>query len=71
MSGVAGTHGPYRGCYRIFQSDTARRIRFIKRAQELGFSLVEIKDLLFLRTDGNTTQAEFEREPRQSSLMLR
>ena len=47
--------------YRIFQSDTARRIRFIKRAQELGFSLAEIKDLLFLRTDGNTTQAEIRK----------
>jgi len=35
--------------YRIFQSETARRIRFIKRAQELGF---------FLRADGHTTQAE-------------
>jgi MerR family mercuric resistance operon transcriptional regulator len=44
--------------YRIFQSETARRIRFIKRAQELGFSLTEIKELLFLRADGHTTQAE-------------
>ena len=43
--------------YRIFQSGTARRIRFIKRAQELGFSLTEIKELLSLRADGHTTQA--------------
>lgn len=47
--------------YRIFQSDTARRIRFIKRAQELGFSLTEIKDLLSLRADGNTAQAEIRK----------
>ena len=47
--------------YRIFQSDTARRIRFIRRAQELGFSLTEIKDLLFLRADANTTQAEIRK----------
>lgn len=47
--------------YRIFQSDTARRIRFIKRAQELGFSLTEIKELLFLRADGHATQAEIRK----------
>lgn len=35
--------------YRAFQSDAVRRIRFIKRAQELGFSLREIKELLSLR----------------------
>jgi len=35
--------------YRAFEPDTVRRIRFIKRAQELGFSLKEIKDLLSLR----------------------
>jgi DNA-binding transcriptional MerR regulator len=49
------------GGYRIFQSDTTRRIRFIKRAQELGFSLAEIKDLLFLRADGHTTRAEIRK----------
>lgn len=47
--------------YRIFHSDIARRIRFIKRSQELGFTLTEIKDLLLLRTDGNTTQAEIRK----------
>lgn len=35
--------------YRIFASDTSRRIRFVKRAQELGFTLSEIQDLLSLR----------------------
>jgi len=35
--------------YRLFPTDTARRLRFIKRAQELGFSLVEIRELLALR----------------------
>ena len=44
--------------YRIFEPETARRIRFIKRAQELGFSLTEIKELLSLRVDAHTTQAE-------------
>jgi MerR family copper efflux transcriptional regulator len=35
--------------YRIFPPDAARRLRFIKRAQELGFSLGEIRELLSLR----------------------
>lgn len=30
--------------YRMFTLDDVRRVRFIKRAQELGFSLREIKD---------------------------
>ena len=35
--------------YRAFSSDAVRRIRFIKRSQQLGFSLKEIKELLALR----------------------
>ncbi len=35
--------------YRRYPEDAVMRVRFIKRAQELGFSLKEIKDLLSLR----------------------
>lgn len=35
--------------YRLFPSETFRRLRFIKHAQELGFSLGEIRELLALR----------------------
>ena len=35
--------------YRVYPPDTVRRVRFVKRAQELGFSLKEIKELLALR----------------------
>jgi len=35
--------------YRVYPADTVRRVRFIKRAQELGFSLEEIGELLSLR----------------------
>ena len=34
------------GGFRIFTSEAVERIRFIKQAQELGFSLEEIKGLL-------------------------
>lgn len=35
--------------YREYPTDTVRLIRFIKRAQELGFTLDEIEDLIALR----------------------
>lgn len=53
--------------YRIFSSGSVRRIRFIKRAQELGFSLKEIKELLSLRIDAHTTQADI-RERTQAKI---
>src|SRR5688500_17708480 len=46
------------GAYRRYDNDHVARIRFIKRAQELGFSLEEIEDLLELQdaTDRRTIQ---------------
>ena len=35
--------------YRVFSTEDVRRVRFIKRAQELGFALKDIKELLSLR----------------------
>lgn len=40
--------------YRIFTQRHVDQIKFIKRAQDLGFTLSEIKDLLALRLDGDT-----------------
>jgi Hg(II)-responsive transcriptional regulator len=37
--------------YRQYGAETARRLRFIKRAQRMGFTLDEIQDLLGLRVD--------------------
>src|SRR5215472_1255988 len=48
--------------YRMFPETTVHRVRFIKRAQELGFSLAEIRDLLSLGEDaGAGTQQMRER----------
>ena len=44
--------------YRLFPSDAARRLRFIRRARELGFSLKEIRELLSLRVSRRTTSAD-------------
>lgn len=35
--------------YRLYAPDTVERIRFIRKAQEIGFSLREIEELLSLR----------------------
>ncbi len=43
--------------YRQFPEDAARRLRFIRRAQELGFSLKEVGELLSLRVSRRTTSA--------------
>ena len=51
-----------RSGYRIFTQHHIDQVKFIKRAQELGFTLSEIKELLELRTDDNTTCAEVKTE---------
>jgi len=35
--------------YRLYDKDSALRLRFIKQAQHCGFTLAEIRDLLVLR----------------------
>ena len=44
--------------YRVYAEPTVRRLRFIKRAQELGFTLAEIRDLLALRIDHDRDRSE-------------
>ncbi len=44
--------------YRDYPPAVIERIRFIKRAKELGFSLREIADLLSLRVDTDRTCAD-------------
>ncbi len=44
--------------YRVFPREATRRLRFIKRAQELGFSLNEIRELLELRIKPGANRAD-------------
>src|SRR4051812_48184680 len=44
--------------YRQYSADDVLRIQFIKRTQELGFSLREIKELLSLNTRPQATCAD-------------
>jgi MerR family mercuric resistance operon transcriptional regulator len=47
--------------YRQYSPDSAKRIRFIKHAQELGFSLKEIDELLSLKLDANTPCSQIKK----------
>lgn len=44
--------------YRRYAPDAVRRVRFIKRAQEVGFTLGDIRDLLSLQTDPGASCAD-------------
>lgn len=48
--------------YRQYSMDTVRRLQFIKRAKELGFTLKEIGELLALRTHPSTCCADIRSE---------
>lgn len=44
--------------YRVYPDQTVRRVRFIKRAQEIGFTLAEIRGLLAIRIDADRDSSE-------------
>lgn len=48
--------------YREYAPANVFRIKFIKRAQELGFTLKEISELLALRVDSKTTCAKVKKQ---------
>jgi Hg(II)-responsive transcriptional regulator len=47
--------------YRQYTADVVSRLRFIRRAKELGFTLSEISELLALRLDPSATRADVRR----------
>ena len=47
--------------YRQYPQETVARLRFIRRAKELGFSLNEIKELLDLRVSPEIPKVEVKR----------
>lgn len=48
--------------YRMYPADSIDRLVFIKRAQELGFTLDEIQQLLDLRVDADATAADVRKQ---------
>ncbi|MEO7725966.1 MAG: MerR family DNA-binding protein [Burkholderiales bacterium] len=51
--------------YRKYSDDAVRRLRFIRQAQALGFSLIEIEELLSLRMQPGTTCGDIRQHARQ------
>lgn len=52
---IAQPPKPHGSGFRRYPEHTIQRIRFIRRAQQLGFSLREIDELLLLRANPATT----------------
>jgi MerR family mercuric resistance operon transcriptional regulator len=48
--------------YRMYTDDALRRVRFIKRAQAIGFTLREIRELLGLRVKAGSTCDDVRRK---------
>lgn len=46
--------------YRLFDSESVERVRFISRCRSLGFSIAEITDLLSMMDDPDHTCAQIE-----------
>ena len=57
--------------YREYPSESVHLIRFIKRAQELGFSLREIRELLALRVQPGVTCAEVRQKAEEKTSEVR
>ena len=47
---------------RVYPPETVERIRFIREAQQIGFSLREIRDLLALRADPSADSSEVRQQ---------
>lgn len=51
--------------YRLYTEEDIKRVRFIKRAQELGFSLKEVKELLVLKLGNHQSARDVKRLTKQ------
>lgn len=68
--GLFPAAGRTRSGYRQYSGDSVARLRFIRHAQELGFSLQEIQELLALRVrDGASCRPVAEKTRRKLALV--
>jgi len=56
--------------YRVYTPETISQVRFIKRAQALGFSLEEIRELLRLRSAQGASCEEVRRQAEEKIRQL-
>jgi MerR family Zn(II)-responsive transcriptional regulator of zntA len=59
-----------RSGYRLYDRETVRRVRFIKEAQQCGFTLTEIRNLLDLRTSDAACCRDVRRVAVEKKLQL-
>lgn len=59
------------GAYRRYGLEHVKRIRFVKRAQELGFSLEEVETLLGLQDGANRAQVRRVASARREQIRAR
>ena len=68
--GLLGSPPRTHSGYRRYDQQAAERLRFIKHAQELGFSLDEIRELLDLRVDHPSSCARVEATAREKVTLI-
>lgn len=56
--------------YRLYGNDSIRRIRFIKQAQQCGFTLAEIGELLILRASTSACCSDVRQVALEKKLQL-
>jgi DNA-binding transcriptional MerR regulator len=56
--------------YRLYDEEAIRRIRFIRHAQECGFTLEEIRDLLLLRHRESAVAGEIRKRALEKKAQL-
>lgn len=56
--------------YRVYPHDAVRRVRFIKHAQELGFTLEEIKELISLRATPRACCSDVRKRAEQKATQI-
>ncbi len=59
-----------RGGYRLYDREAVQRVRFIKEAQQCGFTLIEIRNLLTLRTSDAACCRDVRRVAVEKKLQL-
>ncbi len=57
--------------YREYPAESVHLVLFIKRAQEIGFSLREVRELLALRVESGATCADVRRKANEKVLEVR
>lgn len=57
--------------YRVYPDEAAARLRFLKKAQSLGFTLDEIKGLLSLHDNPQASRAEVKARTEQKITLIR